>query len=199
MESLTQAWLRQNVQFYASRDRVFADVDSALARFPALRPKSDVYTFDDGRTQLLLCVHGLLPIVYRTVSYNIPVNVWLTRDYPRQPPIAYVVPTNDMLVRPGRLIDPSGRCSHDYLQHWERKDEVRVCSAPRSPVSDSHFPPQGLQSRRSVRDPPGSLLQGATCLCETAPDRPVFSQTLCRPKASACACSSGICPRRISP
>ena len=44
MESLTQAWLRQNVQFYASRDRVFADVDSALARFPALRPKSDVYS-----------------------------------------------------------------------------------------------------------------------------------------------------------
>ncbi|RXW24155.1 hypothetical protein EST38_g1722 [Candolleomyces aberdarensis] len=132
-ESLTQAWLRQNVQFYTSRDRVFADIDQALSRFPSLRPKSDVYTFDDGRSQLLLCVHGLLPIVYRSVPYNIPVNVWLTREYPRQPPVAYVVPTNDMLVRPGRFIDPSGRCSHEYLQHWERKDEVRASSVP--PIS----------------------------------------------------------------
>ena len=103
-------------------------------------------------------MHGLLPIVFRAVPYNIPVNVWLTRDYPRQPPIAYVVPTNDMLVKPGRFIDPSGRCSHDYLQHWERKDEVRANPAPRSSVSDSYFLPQGLQSRKFVRDPPRSLL-----------------------------------------
>lgn len=82
--------------------------------------------YDDGRTQLLLCIHGLLPISYRQSSYHIPVAIWLTRDYPREPPIAYVVPTSDMLVRPGKYMDVSGRCTIEYLQNWARKSEVRV-------------------------------------------------------------------------
>jgi ESCRT-I complex subunit TSG101 len=30
-----------------------------------------------------------------------------------------------MLVKPGKHVDVSGRCNIDYIQHWERKDEVR--------------------------------------------------------------------------
>ncbi|KAF8894581.1 UEV domain-containing protein [Infundibulicybe gibba] len=123
MESLTQKWLRQNSQPYTHKDRVYTDIDSVLARFQSLRPKSDVYTYDDGRTQLLLCIHGLLPISFRQASYNIPIAIWITRDYPRQAPIAYVVPTNDMLVKASKNLDVSGRCKADYLQHWERKSE----------------------------------------------------------------------------
>ncbi|KII88560.1 hypothetical protein PLICRDRAFT_698920 [Plicaturopsis crispa FD-325 SS-3] len=121
--SLTQKWLRQNVNSYPEKDRVFADIDAALGRYPTLRPKSDVYIYDDGRTQLLLCVHGLLPITYRRASYNIPIAIWITREYPRQPPIAYVVPTNDMLVKAGKYVEVSGRCVVEYIQHWERKSE----------------------------------------------------------------------------
>lgn len=82
--------------------------------------------YDDGRTQLLLCLHGLLPIAYRGASYNIPIAIWLTREYPRQPPIAYVVPTTDMIVRPGPDMDVSGRCQLEYLRNWQRKSEVRA-------------------------------------------------------------------------
>ncbi|KAJ7046745.1 UEV-domain-containing protein [Mycena alexandri] len=121
--SLTHKWLREQVASYSAGERVFADVDSALARFPSLRPKSDVYTYDDGRTQLLLCIHGLLPIAFRGASYNIPVAVWLTREYPREPPLPYVVPTADMLVKPGPHLDVSGRSSVDYIQQWARKSE----------------------------------------------------------------------------
>ncbi|KAF8212274.1 UEV domain-containing protein [Mycena galopus ATCC 62051] len=121
--TLTQKWLRENVASYVAADRVFADIDAALARFPSLRPKSDVYTYDDGRTQLLLCVHGLLPISFRAQSYNIPIALWLTRDYPREPPLPYVVPTADMLVKPGPHLDVSGRSSIDYVQQWARKSE----------------------------------------------------------------------------
>jgi ESCRT-I complex subunit TSG101 len=72
----------------------------------------------------LLCLHGLLPITYRNASYHIPVAIWLPRDHPRTPPIPYVVPTREMLVRPGRHVDPSGRCSAPYIDHWLRKPEV---------------------------------------------------------------------------
>ena len=43
-ESLTQKWLRQNIQPYLHADRVFSDVDVTLARFSSLRPKTDVYS-----------------------------------------------------------------------------------------------------------------------------------------------------------
>jgi UEV domain len=79
---------------------------------------------DDGRTQLLLCVHGLVPVLFRQVSYNIPIAIWITKDYPLQPPIVYVVPTSDMLVKAGKFVDVSGRINIEYIQQWERKSEV---------------------------------------------------------------------------
>ncbi|KAI0664890.1 UEV-domain-containing protein [Cubamyces menziesii] len=122
-ESLTQKWLRQNIQIYPNSDLVYAHTDAVLTRHPTIRPKTDVYTYDDGRTQLLLCLHGLLPIVFRGASYNIPIAVWVPREYPRSPPIAYVVPTSDMLVRAGPDMETSGRCLIDYVRNWERKCE----------------------------------------------------------------------------
>ncbi|EDR14818.1 uncharacterized protein LACBIDRAFT_305951 [Laccaria bicolor S238N-H82] len=127
--TLTQKWLRQNLHSYSQKDRVYSDIDAALARFQTLRPKSDIYTFDDGRTQLLLCIHGLLPISFRQASYNIPISVWLPRQYPQQPPIPYVVPTTDMLVKSGPYVDVSGKCNPEYIQHWERKYEGCSLSA----------------------------------------------------------------------
>jgi ESCRT-I complex subunit TSG101 len=82
--------------------------------------------YDDGRTQLLLCVHGLLPITYRQASYHIPIAIWLTRHYPREPPLAFVVPTSDMLVRPSKYVDVSGLCRIEYILNWEKKYEVGV-------------------------------------------------------------------------
>ncbi|KZV91075.1 UEV-domain-containing protein [Exidia glandulosa HHB12029] len=123
MTSLTQQWLRQVAQPYHSKDRVYADVDAVLAAFATLRPKTEVYTFNDGRTQLLICVHGLVPITYRQATYNIPISLWIPSGYPREPPLAYVVPTSDMFVRASKAVDPSGQCDIEYLRNWQRKSE----------------------------------------------------------------------------
>ena len=146
----TQHWLANAVQIYPNSDRVYSDVLAALQDLPNLRPKSELYSqssplvptpprspnhpvFDDGRTQLLVCVHGLLPISYRNASYNIPIALWIPREYPRQPPISYVVPTPNMLVKPSKYVDVSGRCDIEYTQNWSRKSEVRP--PPSLPVS----------------------------------------------------------------
>ncbi|KXN82081.1 hypothetical protein AN958_03239 [Leucoagaricus sp. SymC.cos] len=136
--SLTQQWLRDKATTYSSADHVYSHVDAALGRFPALRPKLDVYIFDDGRSHLLLCVHGLLPIKYRNAQYNIPVAVWITREYPRHPPIVYVVPSADLLVKASRSVDVSGRCNLEYMQQWERKSEGCNLSALLDAMVD-HF------------------------------------------------------------
>ena len=71
-------------------------------------------------------MHGLLPITYRQASYHIPIAIWITRQYPREPPLAFVVPTSEMLVRPSKYIDVSGLCKIDYILNWEKKYEVRL-------------------------------------------------------------------------
>jgi ESCRT-I complex subunit TSG101 len=71
-------------------------------------------------------VHGLLPIAYRRASYNIPIAVWLTHEYPTQPPLVYVVPTSDMLVKAGKFVDVSGQCQPTYIDTWRKKSEVSL-------------------------------------------------------------------------
>lgn len=128
---LTANWLAANAQIYRSPDRIQPDVLALLDRLPSLRPKTEIYTYDDGRTQLLLCIHGTLPIAFRAATYNIPVAVWLTLDYPREPPIVYVVPTSDMLVRQSPYVDVSGRCDLEYMRNWRAKADVsRVVHLP---------------------------------------------------------------------
>ncbi len=43
-QSLIHRWLLQNVQLYAQRDRVLADIEAVLARFNTIRPKSDEHS-----------------------------------------------------------------------------------------------------------------------------------------------------------
>ncbi|TFK76483.1 UEV-domain-containing protein [Pluteus cervinus] len=188
-DSLTTKWLRQNSLAYPDRDRVCADIDHVLAAFQNIRPKSDIYTYDDGRTQLLLCLHGLLPILYRNASYNIPIAIWITRDYPRQPPIVYVVPTGEMLVKPGNHVDVSGKSNIEYMQNWERKSEgchlVALFEAlqhqfsndpplyakPRNAPS-TQSPPPSLANPRYAAKPPPPLPQTASSPHAQPPDRP---------------------------
>lgn len=40
----TQRWLREQAGSYEERERVVLDVERALADFPTLRPKSDMYS-----------------------------------------------------------------------------------------------------------------------------------------------------------
>ena len=81
-------------------------------------------------------MHGLLPITYRQASYHIPIAIWVTRQYPREPPLAFVVPTSEMLVRPGKYIDVSGLCKIDYILNWEKKYEVCFVTSPQSNLAD---------------------------------------------------------------
>ncbi|KAL5490480.1 STP22 [Sanghuangporus weigelae] len=164
---VTANWLRQNVGRYQNADRVHTDVLAALDRYPSLRPKTDVYTFDDGRTQLLLCVHGLLPITFRSASYNIPIAIWLVLSYPADPPLVYVVPTSDMLVRPSAQVDHSGKCSIDYITNWHRKPEA--CSLTSLLESmQSHFSSEPPLYAKSRSRPSGRLLSTTTSVSSSS-------------------------------
>ncbi|GAA96744.1 uncharacterized protein L969DRAFT_54417 [Mixia osmundae IAM 14324] len=121
--SITQQWLQQVLDPYRYRDQVYTDVDRTLQLIPTLSPKTDSYTYDDGRAVLLVCLSGTLPIGFRGQTYNIPVAIWLPHLFPYHPPMVYVVPTSSMVVRPSKQVDPSGLCHTTYLTAWQSKPE----------------------------------------------------------------------------
>ncbi|TPX57578.1 hypothetical protein PhCBS80983_g03754 [Powellomyces hirtus] len=112
-----------NFEQYQQRDRVFRDADAVLVNYNGLAPKTDTYTHEDGRTVVLLCMHGTVPISFRNITYNIPVALWVPHGYPAQPPICFVTPTSTMLVRASKHVDLSGKVYHPYLAYWHMNTE----------------------------------------------------------------------------
>ena len=54
-------------------------------------------------------------------KYNIPVSLWLPERYPNVPPIMYVVPTPDMIIKPRHaFVDASGIVNTPYLRNWQQ-------------------------------------------------------------------------------
>ncbi|KAI8585207.1 UEV domain-containing protein [Geranomyces variabilis] len=120
----TRTWLRGVLgPQYQQRERVFRDADAVLVSYNGLAPKTDAYTHEDGRTVVLLCMHGTIPITFRNITYNIPVALWVPHGYPSQPPICFVTPTSTMLVRASKHVDLSGKVYHPYLAYWHMNTE----------------------------------------------------------------------------
>lgn len=92
---------------------------SLTASYPSLDPKTATFTHNDGRSVHLLQADGTIPISFQSVTYNIPVIIWLMESYPRHPPCVYVNPTRDMVIKRAHPhVNPSGLVSAPYLQNW---------------------------------------------------------------------------------
>ncbi|CAN1343791.1 Protein ELC [Linum perenne] len=92
---------------------------SLATAYPSLEPKTAMFTHNDGRSVNLLQAEGTIPMVFKGVTYNIPIIIWLMDSYPRYPPRVFVNPTRDMVIkRPHAHVNPSGSVSVPYLQNW---------------------------------------------------------------------------------
>jgi ESCRT-I complex subunit TSG101 len=65
------------------------------------------------------------------MTYHFPVDLWIPHTYPYEPPIAYVTPTSQMVVRPGRHVSGDGKIYHPYMAHWAAAWDVGVISQKR--------------------------------------------------------------------
>ncbi|PYI22800.1 UEV-domain-containing protein [Aspergillus japonicus CBS 114.51] len=103
---------------YQDPNRTYHDVANALAQYPSIAPRTEVYTYETGFSALLLQLSGTLPVSFRGTVYRFPVTLWIPNTYPREPPIVYVTPTQDMAVRVGQHVTLEGMVYHHYLAHW---------------------------------------------------------------------------------
>jgi hypothetical protein len=82
--------------------------------------------YENGTSALLLLLTGTLPVTFRGATYGFPVAIWVPYAYPREPPIVYVTPSQDMVLRPGQHVSTDGRIYHPYLAQWEKYWDVSI-------------------------------------------------------------------------
>ncbi|KAF1833396.1 UEV-domain-containing protein [Decorospora gaudefroyi] len=103
---------------YVDINRTYHDAAEALANFPSLHPRTEAYTYENGTSALLLLLAGTLPVTFRGATYGFPVAIWVPQAYPREAPMVYVTPSQDMVLRPGQHVNTDGRVFHPYLAQW---------------------------------------------------------------------------------
>ncbi|KAF2424247.1 UEV-domain-containing protein [Tothia fuscella] len=103
---------------YHDVNRTYSDVAESLSHFPSLSPRTEVYTYENGASALLLLVSGTIPVQFRGATYRFPIALWVPHAYPRESPMVYVTPAQDMLVRPGQHVSGDGKVYHPYLAQW---------------------------------------------------------------------------------
>lgn len=91
----------------------------------AVCPSLKQLAFENGQSALLLLIRGTIPVQFRGATYRFPVDLWVPHAYPREGIFAYVVPSADMLVRPGQHVGGDGRIYHPYLAQWAKYWDVR--------------------------------------------------------------------------
>ncbi|KAI1850361.1 hypothetical protein JX266_004219 [Neoarthrinium moseri] len=141
---------------YHDVQRTYNDVAQALSQYPSLSPRTDVHTFDNGVSALLVHLSGTLPVVFRGTTYRFPISIWVPHAYPREAPLAYVNPTESMMIRPGQHIDPQGRIYHPYLvgwaEYWDKSSMLDFLAILRDVFAKE--PPVIARQQQQPRPPP---------------------------------------------
>jgi len=108
------------VRYGKFQKKVKEDVYNVLQHYPFFLPKESTFVTDDGQSHLMLLLDGTVPMSFQGAIYHIPINIWIGISYPLRPPLCYVVPTSDMVVKSKhRHVDPAGLCYHPYLSQWK--------------------------------------------------------------------------------
>ncbi|KIW14828.1 hypothetical protein PV08_07613 [Exophiala spinifera] len=115
----TLSWLYDVLKReYRDPNRTYSDLAYVLSRNNGFAPRTDVYTFENGVSALLIHFKGTIPVNFRGNVYRFPISLWVPHTYPYEPPMCYVTPTDDMIIRPGQYVGGDGKIYHPYLAHW---------------------------------------------------------------------------------
>ncbi|XP_039251547.1 tumor susceptibility gene 101 protein-like [Styela clava] len=107
-----------NTNGYTHIPEASSDAANVIRHYPDLKPKDEMFTFNNGSRRKLVHLVGTIPVRYRGASYNIPVGIYLMNTHPHAAPLCFVKPTPTMQVKPGKHVDMNGRVYLPYLNEW---------------------------------------------------------------------------------
>ncbi|CCI41494.1 unnamed protein product [Albugo candida] len=117
--------LLSSLHTYFQKTRVRNDVFDVLNQITSLLPASGIFTYNDGSSGNHLFLAGTIPIYFRNDRYNIPVEIWIVETYPMAPPVCFVRPTAEMMIRPRHPhVSKEGFIVVPYLTDWQENNTL---------------------------------------------------------------------------
>ena len=86
-----------------------------------LHPEIEALVDNDGTTTPpVLLLRGTIPMIYKNVTYNLPVDLYLPPSFPYVPPTVYVRPIGGMSIKPNhKHVGLDGMVYLPYLAEWK--------------------------------------------------------------------------------
>ena len=116
--------LRQLAGVYREPSRILNDSVSLLNSTPGKYLNADIHnlTMNDGTNMRCLRLNGLISMIYRGNTYNIPVDIYLPPNYAIRPPTIFVRPVSSMMIKEGhKHVGPDGMVYMPYLHSWNSR------------------------------------------------------------------------------
>jgi ubiquitin-protein ligase len=151
-------------------------------------------------SQHKLCVYGGIPIGSKA-DYLIPIQIWMTNQYPIDPPVIYVVPSCDeKVLSNSKMVDGTGLCYCPNLSQWKPSSSTLRHVVIQIAKQFQTFPPLWIDDTSTDGAAPSSAYttggaEGSDdkdcviCLC-------VLKDTVLVPCGHFCVCSS--CAANVS-
>lgn len=121
--------------------------------FPQMKPSSGTYTFSDSTQKDLFKLVGNIPVSYGGRSYNFPVLLWLLDSFPFTPPICFLRPTANMVIREGKHVDAKGRIFLPGLHNWDHPKSSVVGLLNEMIAKFEEDPPLSTKTTGDDKDP----------------------------------------------
>ncbi|KAL0477768.1 ELC-like protein [Acrasis kona] len=139
-------------QTYKHEGRVRSDVIELTNSYNTLTTSIRELTNDAGVDINVVSINGTIPIQHRDATYYIPLDIYITYDYPSEKPLCFVVALRGMNIVPShKYVDTSGKCYHHYLSNWTFNSNLKQLVENLS-IAFSEMPPlyQGYQTQNST-------------------------------------------------
>lgn len=138
---------------YKFHDVAIEELQKINRIFPEMKPTTGTYTFTDSSQRDLLKLIGNIPVMYEGRTYNFPIQLWLIDSFPFTPPICFLRPTSNMVIREGKHVDAKGRIHLPGLHNWDYPKSSVVGLIREMIVKFQEDPPLSSRSTPNNNDP----------------------------------------------
>lgn len=145
--------LQRILSKYKFHDVAIEELEKIHRIYPGMRPCTGTYTFSDSTQKDLLKLIGNIPVKYEGRSYNFPVQLWLLDSFPFTPPICFLKPTSNMVVREGKHVDAQGRIYLPGLHNWDHPKSSVVGLLNEMVAKFEEDPPLSSKTTGDSKDP----------------------------------------------
>lgn len=136
---------------YKFHDVAIEELEKISRIYPGVKPITGTYTFSDSTQKDLMKLIGNIPVKYEGRTYNFPIQLWLMDSFPFTPPICFLRPTSNMVIREGKHVDAKGRIHLPGLHNWDYPKSSVVVLLNEMIAKFEEDPP--LSSKADNRDP----------------------------------------------